>query len=92
MYRFRGGSVELFTSFALRCKQATRQDTTRVDMVRNFRSTPEIIDFYNDYITGDFDFGPARIDPPKPLVTRVKSSQSVPVLGMFREDQETLAD
>ncbi|MDE2715744.1 MAG: DEAD/DEAH box helicase [Chloroflexota bacterium] len=91
MYRFRGGSVELFTSFAPRCKQATGRDTTRVDMVRNFRSTPEIIDFYNNYITDDPDFESARIDPPKPLVTRVKSSESVPVLGMFREDQGTLA-
>lgn len=91
MYRFRGGSVELFTAFAQRCKQATGRNTTRVDMVRNFRSSPEIIDFYNDYISGDPGFKSARMHPPKPLVTQVKPSLAVPVLGMFRGDQETLA-
>ena len=91
MYRFRGGSVELFTAFAPRCNSATGRQTTRVDMIRNFRSSPEIIDFYNDYISEDLGFISGRINPPKPLVTHVKPSGSIPVLGLFREDQETLA-
>ena len=67
MYRFRGGSVELFTDFASRCEQATRRQTSRVDMTRNFRSRPEIVRFYNDYIKEDPSFSPARIIPSKPL-------------------------
>lgn len=91
MYRFRGGSVELFTDFAIRCQQATGRTTTRVDMIRNFRSRPEIVQFYNDYITGDPGFSTARINPPKPLVTPTRTTGHIPVLGMFRSDQESLA-
>ena len=91
MYRFRGGSVELFTNFDDRCRQATGRLTSRMDMVRNFRSQPEIINFFNNHITGDADFRPARIRPAKPLVKPSKRSECIPVLGMFRPDEETLA-
>lgn len=91
MYRFRGGSVELFTDFSARCQAATGRQTNRVDMVRNFRSRPEIIQFYNDYITSDLNFSNARIMPPKPLVMATRKSEKIPVLGMFRSDQESLA-
>ena len=62
MYRFRGGSVELFTDFPDRCRRATGRHTTRVDMVRNFRSQPEIIDFFNSHISSDLGFQTARIN------------------------------
>lgn len=91
MYRFRGGSVELFTDFAARCRRATGRTTTRVDMVRNFRSQPEIIAFFNRHISSDPAFEAARVNPPKPLVEEVKLSAHIPVLGMFRPDEDTLA-
>ena len=91
MYRFRGGSVELFTDFDRRCQQAISRQTKRVNMTRNFRSGPEIIKFYNDHITGDLAFSPARINPLKPLVIETKTSEKIPVLGMFRADEERLA-
>ena len=91
MYRFRGGSVELFTDFASRCEQITGRRTNRVDMTRNFRSRPEIVQFYNDYITNDPAFLTARINPPKPLVLETRVSEEIPVLGMFRDTPERLA-
>ena len=91
MYRFRGGSVELFTAFPNRCLQATGRNATRVDMVRNFRSQPEIVDFFNSHISSDPVFQSARITPAKPLVTAAKPSANIPVLGMFRPDELTLA-
>ena len=91
MYRFRGGSVELFTAFPNRCLQATGRNVTRVDMVRNFRSQPEIVDFFNTHISIDPMFQSARITPPKPLVTAANPSANIPVLGMFRPDEVTLA-
>ena len=91
MYRFRGGSVELFTEFPDRCLQVLGRQTRRVDMVRNFRSLPEIVDFFNQHISDDQEFQRARIDPPKPLVSAVRTSESIPVLGMFREDESVLA-
>lgn len=91
MYRFRGGSVELFTDFASRCEQATGRQANRVDMTRNFRSRPEIVHFYNGYIKNDPGFSPARINPPKPSVVATRESADIPVLGMFRANEESLA-
>ena len=92
MYRFRGGSVELFTDFARRCQIATGRETSRVDMVRNFRSRREIVVFYNHFITTDPSFRSARITPPKPLVEADHGDGGIPVLGMFRQDCEHLAE
>ena len=92
MYRFRGGSVELFTDFAKRCQRMTGRETNRIDMVRNFRSTPEIVRFYNHHITLDHGFTTARVNPPKPQVTAVRPSGGTPVLGMFRPSEESLAE
>lgn len=91
MYRFRGGSVELFTQFAARWQRATHKATRRVDMIRNFRSLPEIVTFYNGHISGDAGFAAARIVPPKPLVVQSRATKSMPVLGMFRAGPDALA-
>lgn len=91
MYRFRGGSVELFTSFAARCQAATGRATRRVDMVRNFRSLPEIVTFYNNHVVGDSAFHAARITPAKPQVIPSRTSRDIPVLGMFRDTPDALA-
>lgn len=91
MYRFRGGSVELFTEFSARALAATGRTTVRLDMVRNFRSTPEIVSFYNQHVTTDPAFGPARISPAKPLVVPSRNESQIPVLGMFRPSANVLA-
>lgn len=92
MYRFRGGSVELFTHFGARCAAATGRQTRRIDMVANYRSSHEIVNFYNSHITGDPGFSPARISPPKPEVVSQRGKLGMPVLGMFRQSPSDLAD
>lgn len=91
MYRFRGGSVELFTDFAPRCERATGRTVQRLDMVRNYRSTPEVVKFVNDHIELDADFQMARVQPPKSAIRAVRPSQGIPVLGMFRSEEDVLA-
>lgn len=91
LYRFRGGSVELFTEFANRCQNTTGRSVDRIDIFNNYRSTPEIIDFYNSHIDGDPSFAQARVNPPKPPVNATRTSNSIPVLGMFRPDDNSLA-
>ena len=92
LYRFRGGSVELFAEFADRCQNTTRRSVDRSDIFANYRSTPEIIDFYNKHIVGDPGFAQARINPPKPSVSATRTSNGIPVLGMFRPDANSLAE
>lgn len=92
MYRFRGGSVELFTDFEERCERATGRAVVRRDMVRNYRSRPEIVTFVNQHVSVDDAFQLARVQPPKPPIGAVRVSGGTPVLGMFRPDEEVLAD
>lgn len=91
MYRFRGGSVELFTSFSDRFNRATDMGAERMDLIRNFRSTPEIVAYYNYHITSDPSFRRARISPPKPQVVASRPQSGLPVLGMFRDTPANLA-
>lgn len=92
MYRFRGGSVELFTQFSSRCLSAIGKSTRRTDMVSNYRSSSEIVQFYNAHITGDSQFAGARILPPKPEVVSVRGALGIPILGLFRNGKDALAD
>ena len=66
-------------------------------MTMNFRSRPEIVQFYNDYITNDPNFSSARIDPPKPLVDggqrQAKTFLCWVCLGPIKKvSQQTLQD
>ncbi|MBZ0158183.1 MAG: ATP-dependent helicase [Alphaproteobacteria bacterium] len=92
MYRFRGGSVELFTQFANRCAAVTGKRTKRIDMVANYRSSGEIVNFYNSHIRGDAGFIPTRISPAKPEVVSERGVLGTPILGMFRENTVELAE
>lgn len=92
MYRFRGGSVELFTEFSGRCLNATGRQSRRINMIANYRSSGEIVDFYNNHIIADPQFSAARILPPKPLVVSERGSVNIPVLGLFRPTVPDLAN
>lgn len=93
LYRFRGATVELFRSFIRRLQDAVPgQVPVRRELVSNYRSTPEIVNYFNDFIVNDPDFGPARVSPPKPMIKARMRSMGLPVLGMFRSSSEQLAE
>jgi DNA helicase-2/ATP-dependent DNA helicase PcrA len=92
MYRFRGGSVELFTRFGSRCLSASGRHSRRIDMVSNYRSSSEIVRFYNSHISGDQYYASARIVPAKPEVVSIRGPVNMPILGLFRNGKAALAD
>jgi DNA helicase-2/ATP-dependent DNA helicase PcrA len=92
LYRFRGATVELFAAFAKRFKQALGKTVQRSYLVQNYRSTPEIVAYYNAFIKEDTQFSGARIRPLKSDVKPMSPSIGLPVLGMFRNDVDELAD
>ena len=94
LYRFRGATVELFRDFIPRFNQVfdKSQEPETKYLVENYRSTPEIVKFFNNFITNDPNFAPARVHSAKPLIIAQNPSNRLPVLGMFRSDPETLAD
>jgi DNA helicase-2/ATP-dependent DNA helicase PcrA len=60
-------------------------------LVDNYRSTPPIVTFFNNFITNDPAFAPARVQPIKPPIVAQLPANGIPVLGMFRPDAATLA-
>lgn len=92
LYRFRGATIELFRDFPRRAQEALGGAEPRLlYLTANYRSTPEIVTFFNDFIVNDPDFAPARIQPPKPRIAAQEPSNGVPVLGMFRDNPQDLA-
>ncbi|WP_438026355.1 UvrD-helicase domain-containing protein [Sorangium sp. So ce233] len=92
LYRFRGATVELFRDFQPRLAQAIPGTASqRLDLVGNYRSTPEIVGFFNSFVKNDPDFLSARVQPPKPDIQARLPSKGARVLGMFRADVNALA-
>jgi len=51
LYRFRGGTVESMITFDQMCKNEFGMKPTKVSLVENYRSHPDIVAWCNDYIT-----------------------------------------
>lgn len=94
LYRFRGATVELFRDFVARfeSKVSAKPGVEVEYLVENYRSTPEVVEYFNSYVQADPNFAPARVQPPKPIIRAQLPSNGIPVLGMFRPDIDTLAD
>lgn len=90
LYRFRGATVELFTSFRTRYAVAVGGQTELVYLVTNHRSSPEIVKFFNSFASFDDEFQAARVAA-KPAIKAFNASRDIPVLGMFRDSLEDLA-
>jgi DNA helicase II / ATP-dependent DNA helicase PcrA len=93
LYRFRGATVELFNHFAQRLRIAVPQlpPAGIEHLIDNYRSTPEVVTFFNNFVSSDPLFAQARVQPPKPQIIPSIPSNGVPVLGLFRQDVQTLA-
>lgn len=93
LYRFRGATVELYRDFVARFRTLVPglAAPLLLYLIQNYRSSPEIVGFFNSFIRNDPDFALARVQPLKPLIVPQLPSQGLPVLGMFRPDCQTLA-
>lgn len=98
LYRFRGATVDLFTNFQERFKKHFKLEEATVNTPRliylsqNYRSTKNIVNFCNEYVNLDKEFQSARVkDKPAIISERSPPITEFPVLGMFREDVETLS-
>ncbi|MBS0190787.1 MAG: ATP-dependent helicase [Phycisphaerales bacterium] len=92
LYRFRGATVEIFRDFVARWTAAGGATPSVKFLIDNYRSTPEIVAFFNDFIESDPSFAGARVTPPKPRIVPQRSSVQLPVFGLFRPTREDLAD
>ncbi len=93
LYRFRGATVDLFTNFLERfTSQLEGNQPELINLSQNYRSTRNIVKFCNAFSQLDSGFQPARVkDKPAIQPERTPPFTDFPILGMFREDVETLA-
>lgn len=94
LYRFRGATIELFRDFATRAQNALGCGPIKpIYLHRNYRSTKDVVDFFNAFIVNDPDFTPgARVQPLKPAITPASGLPPFPILGIFRDEPSDLAD
>lgn len=92
LYRFRGATVDLFLNFSIRIFDQKNIRAQHVYLIRNYRSTPNIVDFCNNFVSLDDTFQEARVRD-KPRITPFRSGDftNYPVLGIFRQDINILA-
>ena len=93
LYRFRGATIELFRDFVARFAAFLpgRPPPIQITLVDNYRSTPEIVAFFNAFLRNDPAFAPARVQPPKAPIAATVGTNGLRPLGMFRPDAPTLA-
>ncbi|VVB92389.1 ATP-dependent helicase/nuclease subunit A [uncultured archaeon] len=94
LYRFRGATVDLFQEFLNRTNSQLNLVPRLIYLSQNYRSTPMIVSFCNRYISLDSQFQNARVLGKPPIIPARQmnpQSHNYPVLGMFRDDVDTLA-
>jgi DNA helicase II / ATP-dependent DNA helicase PcrA len=92
IYRFRGATVDLFQDFARRLKMQIGVVPKRIELLNNFRSTPEIIRFVNEFVALDPAFAPGRVQPPKPQIAPTRTGATAyPIIGIFEPTKAALA-
>ncbi|AMA10662.1 UvrD-helicase domain-containing protein [Picosynechococcus sp. PCC 73109] len=91
LYRFRGATVELFSRFDERHHEFFEEMPKTVFLRTNYRSTENIIEFVNDYVTLDRQYQEVRVQSKPPLIAGGNAEQGLPILGMFRENLDELA-
>lgn len=93
LYRFRGATVDLFRDFPDRCAASLARPRPRtIFLRRNYRSTPSIVTFVNNYAALDPGYQAARVAGKPPLIPRPGAAADPPILAMFRSSAESLAD
>ena len=92
LYRFRGGTVELFSSVQQRLQIALSSNApTVLYLSTNYRATKELVKFVNNFVKLDTEYQPSRV-PNKPELLGPQVDSGLPIFGLFRQDLQALAN
>ncbi len=92
LYRFRGATVDLYSKFESRFFDAVGKKPKKIFLNENYRSSSVIIDFVNAYATLDAGYQSVRVAGKPMLVNPKPRETEVPILGMFRDTTQELAE
>lgn len=89
IFRFRGATVDLFQNFLTRVQSSVMIRPSQVNLIINYRSTKEIVEHCNSFITLDNSYQSVRVAGKQSLVPYL--GNGIPILGMFRSSIDALA-
>lgn len=93
LYRFRGATVDLFVEFQSRLEEILSIKSEIVKLSKNYRSTSNIVEFCNEFINLDEDFKEVRVTEKESIKSaRTENYINYPILGIFREDLNSLSE
>lgn len=92
LYRFRGATVDLFTAFPQRVESRLSVTPSVHYLKNNYRSVPNIVHFVRDFVQVDEAFQQVRVQGKPAILPRRQAPYNPPVLGMFRDTVERLAE
>jgi DNA helicase II / ATP-dependent DNA helicase PcrA len=91
IYHFRGASVDLFTSFPERMEDQLDIRPETMYLSKNYRSTQSIVNHVRNFVTIDPDYQEMRVEEKPPIEhARTGPQTDFPIIGIFRDDMETL--
>lgn len=91
LYRFRGATVDLFTNYKSRIKERLGIDVEEINLRTNYRSTENIINHCNYFAELDPEYQNARVENKPKIIAPDLEKEKMPILGMFRNNEQMLA-
>jgi len=93
LYRFRGATVELFRTFPTRYQQRFKgSKVQQVYLVTNYRSTEHLIAFSDSFVRRDPHFKAVRVAGKPSIGNPTPPKVGPKVIGIFRDDIDSLVD
>lgn len=92
LYRFRGATVDLFTNFKKRAEEKLGIEVEEINLKTNYRSTKHIINHCNHFVELDKEYQNARVYRKPKIIAPDIEKEEIPVLGLFRNNPEMLAN
>jgi len=93
LYRFRGATVELFRTFPNRYQEQFKgSKVATVYLVTNYRSTEHLIAFSDSFVRRDPHFKLVRVAGKPPIGNPTPPKAGPMVIGIFRDDIDSLVD
>lgn len=93
MYRFRGATVELFREFPTRAESELGLDggPRTIFLSKNYRSTPSIVEFVNEFVKVDPKYLDARVEGKPHLIAARDQGGDYPIFTIFRDSVQELS-
>lgn len=92
LYRFRGATVDLFTNYKQRVKNKLGIDVEEINLRTNYRSSENIINHCNQFVELDSEYQNARVEAKPKIIAPELEKYNMPILGMFRNNPQILAN